>query len=84
MKKGDFINFGAYAALEADMLKRELEKSGIPVKVLYPGTNVGREARGGAPTMLLPENNAALTLLIPMGYQVSAIEIRDNLSIKPQ
>ena len=44
----DFFNYGTYNGSEADILKRELEKNGIPVKMLYPGTNVGRETTMGA------------------------------------
>jgi hypothetical protein len=33
----NFVELGLYRAEEADILKRELEKDGIPVKVLYPG-----------------------------------------------
>lgn len=43
-----FINYGTYSAVEADILKYELEKCGIPVKVKYPGTEVGREIIAGA------------------------------------
>ena len=83
MGKGDFVNFGTYAIGFADMLKLELEKNGIPVKVLYAGTEVGREGSAQAPTFIMPESNAGNTLLIPAGYQKSATEIRDGLNIKP-
>lgn len=83
MGEGDFINFGTYAIGFADMLKLELEKRGIPVKVLYAGTEVGREGRAQAATFVIPESNAGNTLLIPAGYQKSAAEIRDSLNIKP-
>jgi len=33
----NFVELGLYRAEEADILKRELEKDKIPVKVLYPG-----------------------------------------------
>ena len=44
----DFFNYGTYKNLDADILKKELEKQGIPVKVIYPGTNIGRDATAGA------------------------------------
>jgi len=44
----DFINFGTYVNYEADILKKELEKSSIPVKSLYPATSIGTEAYGNA------------------------------------
>jgi hypothetical protein len=44
----NFVNFGTYRAEEADILKRELEKHGIPVKVIYPGTGIGRGATAEA------------------------------------
>ena len=47
-ENADFVNFGTYNAEEADILKQELEKCRIPVKVIYPGTNVGREANANA------------------------------------
>lgn len=31
-----FVNIGSYRAEEADILKSEFEKNGIPVKVFYP------------------------------------------------
>ena len=40
----DFLNFGTFKAEEGEILKRELEKAGIPIKVIYPGTEVGRES----------------------------------------
>lgn len=47
-KSTDFINIGAYRAEQAEVLKKELEKNGIPVKVIYPGTSLGREATAEA------------------------------------
>jgi hypothetical protein len=83
MENGDFINFGTYALLEVDMLKAELEKNGIPVKVLYLGTNMGRDSSANAATVFGPEANTGNTLFIPAGYRKTATEIRDNLYIKP-
>ncbi|MCD6115014.1 hypothetical protein J7J74_01850 [bacterium] len=48
MNNTDFINIGTYPAEQADILKSELEKQGIPVKVLYPGTNIGKETTAEA------------------------------------
>jgi hypothetical protein len=47
-KNTDFINYGTYKAQDAEILKKELEKAGIPTKILYPGTSVGKEATAGA------------------------------------
>jgi len=47
-KNTNFVNFGTYRAEEADILKHELEKRGIPVKVIYPGTGIGKEATAEA------------------------------------
>ena len=44
----DFFNYGTYNSPGADILRKELEKIGIPVKTLYPGTNIGRDYTGGA------------------------------------
>ena len=44
----DFAAYGTFRAVDGDMLKRELEKSGIPVKMLYPGTSIGRDTFAGA------------------------------------
>jgi len=40
----NFIKFGTFSAEEVNILKLELEKRGIPVKVVYPGMNVGTAA----------------------------------------
>jgi len=57
MSDTDFINIGTYSAEQADVLKSELEKQGISVKLLYPGTNIGKEttakARWTAYTLLV-------------------------------
>lgn len=71
-----FVNFGTYESIEADWLKNELEKAGIPVKVQYPGTEIGRESSGGA-------SWTALTLLIPEIELDRAGKIREKLRIKP-
>ena len=73
----DFINFGTYEATEADILKLELEKNGIPVKVLYPGTNVGRET-------LAQARWTAYKILIPASKVSTAQEICKRLNIKPR
>lgn len=73
----DFINFGTYSASEADILKTELEKNGIPVKILYPGTNVGRESVSEA-------RWTVYTILIPAKDRKVALEICSKLNIKPK
>ena len=47
-KNTDFAIYGTFRAVDGDILKRELEKSGIPVKMLYPGTSIGRDTFAGA------------------------------------
>jgi len=42
----NFVEFGLFWTEEADILKRELEKKGVPVKILYPGTYIGKEYFG--------------------------------------
>lgn len=71
----DFVNFGTYAAEEADILKPEFEKVGIPVKVLYPGTEIGKEYTAGA-------RWTAYTLLIPAKDCKTAFKICERLNIK--
>jgi len=71
-----FIGIGTYRAEEADILKGEFEKSGIPVKVLYPGTNIGRESTAGAIW-------TAYTLTIRNTDVVKAKKICDKFNIKP-
>jgi hypothetical protein len=44
----DFYNYGTFPAANAEILKGELEKSGVPVKIIYPGTNTGKDATAGA------------------------------------
>lgn len=47
-KNTDFSLYGTFHASDGDILKKELEKSGIPVKMFYPGKNIGRDFYGGA------------------------------------
>jgi len=44
----NFVNYGTYRAEEAEILRSELEKQAIPVKIFYPGTGIGKEATAGA------------------------------------
>lgn len=44
----NFVNIGSYRAEEADMIVQEFEKSGIPVKRFYPGSDMGVESTGNA------------------------------------
>ena len=71
----NFVNFGTYRAEEADILKHELEKRGIPVKVIYPGTEIGRESTARA---YFP----AYTLMIQASDFQKAKEIREKFNIK--
>ena len=71
----DFVNFGTYIVEEADILKIEFEKVGIPVKVLYPGTEIGKEYTAGA-------RWTAYTLLIPAKDCKIAFKICERLNIK--
>ncbi len=48
MKKNNFKNYGTYSKEAADNFRKKLEKMGIPVKVQYPGTNVGTSTTGNA------------------------------------
>lgn len=72
----DFANFGTYRAEEADILKHELEKRGVPVKVIYPGTEVGREATAKA---YFP----GYKLMIRACDFQKAKELRRKFNIKP-
>ncbi|MCD6148670.1 CvpA family protein [bacterium] len=72
----DFINFGTYRGEEADILKYELEKQGIPVKVIYPGTDVGTETAAQA---YFP----AYKLMIRTSDFQKAKELREEFNIKP-
>jgi len=74
-ESSDFIKFGTFNAEEADMLKPELEKRGIPVKVLYPGTGIGRESSGNVAW-------TAYTLMIPQKDCKMALEICRKFNIK--
>lgn len=80
-KKGNissnFVNFGSYSAEEVAILKPELEKKGIPVKVVYPGTNVGRETTAYA-------RWTAYTILVRGTDLKSALEVCKRLNIKPR
>lgn len=66
---------GAFSAQEIDILKPELEKRGIPVKVVYPGTNVGAEAAAHA-------RWTACTIMIREIDIETALEICDSLNIR--
>lgn len=72
----DFVNFGTYKAEEAEIIKRELEKRGISVKVLYPGTDLGRGITAEA-------YFTAYTLMIQACDVPSAKKIREKFNIKP-
>lgn len=72
----DFVNFGTYEATQADILKEELEKRGVPVKKFYPGTEIGTEATAGA-------RFTAYTLLIREIDIPLAKEVCNKLNIKP-
>ena len=72
----DFINYGTYKSPDADILKGELEKNGIPVKILYPGTNIGRDASGDA-------YYTAFELLIRICDFQKAEEVKNSLNITP-
>ena len=74
-KSSDFIKFGSFSATEADILKPELEKIGIPVKVLYPGTTIGKESTGGA-------SWTAYTIMVPSKDVEAALEVCKRLNIK--
>jgi len=71
----NFISFGTYSADEADILKAEFERSGIPTKILYPGTNFGKESLAHAQW-------SAYTILIPARSRKHALEICSKLNIK--
>ena len=72
----DFLNYGTFQAQEADILKQELERNGIPVKMLYPGTNIGRDATAGA-------EFTAYTLMIRACDFEATEEVRGKLGIEP-
>jgi hypothetical protein len=71
----NFVNFGTYKAEEADILKYELEKQEIPVKVLYPGTEIGREATA--------RTYPAYKLMIRVCDFEKAKEVIEKFNIKP-
>jgi len=75
-KNTNFVNFGTYRAEEADILKHELEKRGIPVKTIYPGTRIGKEVTAEA---YFP----AYTLMIQVCDISVAEEIKKKFNIKP-
>lgn len=72
----NFVNFGTYKAEEADILKYELEKIGVPVKVIYPASGVGREATANS---YFP----AYQLLIRFCDLEKAKELTKKFNIKP-
>ena len=72
----DFFNYGTYRNPDADILKKELEKVGVSVKIIYPGRNIGRETSAGA-------YYTAYNLLIRGCDFKIAEEIRNNLNIFP-
>lgn len=72
----DFVSWGTFMASDADILKKELEKSGISVKVVYPGTNIGKEA-------LAEASFKAYTLWVRSCDVQVAEKIREQFDIKP-
>lgn len=72
----DFIKFGTFNPAQGEILKKELNEQGIPVKVLYPSTNVGRETSGGAAWI-------AYTVMIPEKDINKALSICKTLNIFP-
>ena len=72
----EFVNIGSYRAEEADIIKNEFEKQGIPTKMFYPGTNVGRELMADAIW-------TAYTLRIRYKDIDKAKEICERFDIKP-
>ena len=75
LKNTDFVNFGTYRAEEADILKHELEKRGISVKVIYPGTDIGRDVTAGA-------SFPAYKLMIRAYDIPTAEKLKERFSIK--
>lgn len=69
MEWANNINFGSYTPPEAERLKEELLKNGIPTQLVYPGTNIGKEASGGAQL-------TAWTILIPYKDRQAALRIK--------
>jgi hypothetical protein len=51
------MNFGTFSSMDAYVLKPELEKRGVTVKLLYPGTEISPDALANA-------NYPELTLLV--------------------
>jgi len=74
-KNTDFVIYGTFRAQEADILEQELEKGGVPVKALYPGTSVGREVTAG---IYFP----AYQLMIRACDFYSAEKIREKFNIE--
>lgn len=72
----EFVNIGSYRAEEADIIKHEFEKQGIPTKMFYPGTNIGRELTANAIW-------TAYTLKIRYKDIDKAKEICKRFNIKP-
>ena len=71
-----FVNWGTFMAGDADILKKELEKSGISVKMVYPGTSIGRET-------LAEASFEAYTLWVRNCDLQVAEKIREKFNIKP-
>jgi hypothetical protein len=78
----DYFKYGTFKNSDADILKPELEKKGIPVKVLYPGTNVGREATAGAYwydyTLMIRACDFKLAEEIRKKFNISFIKEKDT------
>ena len=72
----DFFNYGTYNNPDAAILRKELEKNGIPVKTLYPGTGIGKEGTAGA-------GWTAYKLMIRVCDFQRAEEIRNKFNIVP-
>lgn len=72
----DFYNYGTYSLADANILKHELEKAGVPVKAVYPGTNIGTEATANA------EFPAYQLTIRACDFQ-RAEKVRNNLGISP-
>jgi len=71
----DFALYGTFQAVDGDTLKKELEKNGIPVKMLYPGTGFGRDITASA-------QFTAYELMIRVCDFELAEKIREKFNIK--
>ena len=84
-KNTDFIDFGTYKAEEAEILKRELEKHGISVKVLYPGTDLGRgitaEAYFTAYTLMIQACDIPTAEKIREKFNIKSVGIREKMPL---